>query len=429
MIGIVVSRADRASEHIGNGLLDLAEWERLDVDHYRTEGFELRYYDELHLELETVADDFDDPAFLVFVSRHSGETGPLLSAHFTGNLGAAAFGGTDRTLAPACPNAQRQVLHALDEYAPPAYDVSLECTHHGPSDTGAPAMFVELGSNDEQWDDLAGAEAVARAVLDIRDIEPTIDRTFVAFGPGHYVPRPTRIVRETNWTCGHIAADWTLDDLGDPSQHSDVIDQVFTQSSAEFALIEGDRPALAETIETLGYRVVGETWLRETDTVPLDLVERLESDLSPVGDGLRFGNHADAGIGYTIVDLSDELLSDANGVDMNTITDAARTTSVAYETVENGNRVSGKAAFPSEARYDEFIEAVCEVLEQKYVRVERGEEIVVHEQAFDPEKAAALGVPEGPKFGALAAGESVEVDDRTIRPSDVTVGRTRRYPR
>ncbi|MCF2242036.1 D-tyrosyl-tRNA(Tyr) deacylase, partial [Halobacterium salinarum] len=70
---------------------------------------------------------------VVVVSRHSGDTGPLLSAHYTGNFGAAEYGGADRSVAPACPNAHHAVVDSLRSYAPEDYDVAMECTHHGPT--------------------------------------------------------------------------------------------------------------------------------------------------------------------------------------------------------------------------------------------------------------------------------------------------------
>ncbi len=52
------------------------------------------------------------------------------------------------------------------------YEVSYECTHHGPS-LNVPAMFVELGSSEKQWNDSRAAEAVAHAAMEaIAKFEP-----------------------------------------------------------------------------------------------------------------------------------------------------------------------------------------------------------------------------------------------------------------
>jgi D-aminoacyl-tRNA deacylase len=54
--------------------------------------------------------------------------------------------------------------------------------------------------------------------------------------------------------------------------------------------------------------------------------------------------------------------------------------------------------------------------------------VVARETAFDPDLAATLGVPEGPAFGRLADGKSVEVDGETIAPETVSRERTDRFP-
>jgi len=444
MIGTVVSRADEASTHIGERLLALADWTehedgtRPDAEGggtvYRHDGFELREFETLHLHLEDAATAFPDPDLLVFVSRHAGETGPLLSAHFTGNLGPAEYGGADGELARAAPNAGDRVLERLHEHAPEGYDVAMECTHHGPSHVGAPSLFVEVGSAEPQWLDPGAAEAVARAVLDLSGTAPDTHRTVVGFGGGHYAPRFERIARETDWAVGHVAADWGLDAMTDAGIDAErVIEQVFAESGADRAVIDGDRPDIEATIADLGYQVVSETWLRETTGVPLDIAGRLEDALSPVGDGLRFGERArrvepGADVHPEIHTLPPDLLSDLQGIDADRAREAVATHSVAYETAENGNRVAGSIAVPDREAYDEFLDAACEILGDRYESVDRGDdELRVTERAFDPATARERGVPEGPAFGTLADGQPVEVDGETVGPDEVHETRRRTY--
>ncbi|SEO41532.1 D-aminoacyl-tRNA deacylase [Halogranum amylolyticum] len=449
MIAIVVSHADFASEHIGERLLELVDWtehrdgSRPDADGggavYRTgddgsgaPAFELRTFERIHVELDGVDAAFDDPDLLFFASRHSGDTGPLLTAHFTGNFGEAKYGGTDGSLARACPGAQKAVVAAFEESAPDRYDVGIECTHHGPSELDVPSMFVELGSGESEWEDPEGARAVARAILAVEGVEADVDdgqRHLVGFGGGHYVPRPTRLVRETAWGVGHIAADWQLAELGDVEAGRDVVARVFERSAAEFAVIDGEKPELRRVVDDLGYRVVSETWVREVDDRPLALVSELEAALSTVDDGLRFGAESFETAEFTVVDLPSELLQEAQGVDADATREAVETHTVAFETDQNGARASGRAAVRDRDAYDSLVASLADLLAEKYDRVERdGDVVVAHETAFDPGKAATLGVPEGPAFGKLAAGEPVEVGGDRVPPESVRTERIHRFP-
>ncbi|TKX86872.1 hypothetical protein EXE43_06170, partial [Halorubrum sp. SS5] len=431
MIAIVVSRADGASAHIGERLLEVGDWtaredgSRPDADgggtYYRTEGFELREFDDLHIRLSDPTAAFDcDPAFLAFVSRHSGETGRLLTAHVTGNFGGAEYGGEPESLARAAPGAEKRVVEALARHAPDGYEVGIECTHHGPTDVAVPSLFVELGSDEPQWEDPDAARAVARAVLDLRgtDADLTADddaaatdasdagsrpRHVVGFGGGHYAPRFTRIVRETEWAVGHVGADWALGELGAPDANRRVIEAAFERSRAERAVIDGDRPDLAAVVEDLGYGVVSETWVREVGDAPLALVERLEAEIGTVDDGLRFGSvavddaldpDAEAVDGDSdavrVRDLPADLLARAQGLDADAARAAVERVAVAFDTEQGGTRAAGRVAFstaPEAPGYADLIEGLVGVLETGYDAVEvspEGGAVVARETAFDP---------------------------------------------
>lgn len=467
VIAIVVSRADSASVHIGEHLLDVGSWERHEDAtrpdgagggaYYRTDGFELREFDDLHIDLDDPAAAFSEPpAFLAFVSRHSGETGKLLTAHVTGNFGPASYGGEPGTLARAAPGAEKRVVEALATHAPDGYEIGIECTHHGPTNVSVPSLFVELGSDEPQWSDPEAARAVARAVLDLRGTGPdlvdgngvgggvggggvadntttTYPRHIVGFGGGHYAPRFTRIVRETAWAVGHIGADWALGEMGAPEENREIVEQAFTRSRVDLAVIEGDCPDLAATIVDLGHRVVSETWVREVDDRPIALVERLETDIEPVDEGLRFGEVVPADPDAVQVRaLPAALLARAQGIGSDATRAAIEAHAIAFSTEQAGTRAAGQAAFAVGQEYPEYgglVADLADVLERGYDEVEVTDgAVVARATAFDPEHAASRGVPEGPAFGRLAGGKTVEVDGETIAPEDVSRSQTERFP-
>ncbi|ELY51551.1 D-aminoacyl-tRNA deacylase [Natronococcus jeotgali] len=437
MIAIVESRADSASVHVCERLRELADWTEREDDarpagdgggtYYRLEDAELRSFDDLHLELERPAEAFDcDPELLVFASRHSGDTGALLTGHFTGSFGAAEFGGDDDSLAEACPNALARLLEAFETHAPEGYDVGMECTHHGPSDVGCPSLFAELGSDEPQWTDPDGAAAVARAILELRGVDAHRDRQVVGFGGNHYAPRFQRIVEETEWAVGHAAADWALESMGHPESHREVIERAFEASRAELAVLDGEWPVLEDVLDDLDRRIVGETWLRAVGDRPLELVGAVEDELGRVEDGVRFGDRRE--VSFVVRELPADLLETAQGIDPDRVRELVERHAVAFETENAGSRVGSRVALPDSGTKRELIEAVADVLEAKFERVALEDDaVVVEELAFDPDLARTLGVPEGPAFGALADGEAVTVDGERIDPDAVHRERDRRF--
>jgi D-aminoacyl-tRNA deacylase len=449
MLGIVVSHADAASTHIGENLRALRDWEtsvdetRPDAEGggtvYRSDGAELREFESLHLDIEDAAAAFDDPDLLVFASKHAGETDELLTAHHTGNFGVAEYGGEDGQFARACPGAHEAVISALQRHAPPEYEVGMECTHHGPTAVGVPSMFVEVGSAEAQWEDPEAADAAASAILDLAD-EPAdkprengTRRHLLGVGGGHYAPRFERVVRETDWAVGHIAANWSLDALAEwadsDADRDAVLERAFRDSAADYALMEGERPALKAAIESLGYRVVSETFVQETTGVDLGLVEALEGAVRTVDGGLRFGDLAPGYDGdWTVLDLPAGLISDARGIDSDALRATIQRQSIAYGTEQNGTVITGPIVRPATMDADAVVDSLVEILKRRFDSVERTEgEVVARETAFDPDLARTAGIPEGPKFGKLASGQSIEIDGEEIEPERFQRERTHRY--
>ena len=163
----------------------------------------------------------------------------------------------------------------------------------------------------------------------------------------------------------------------------------------------------------------------------------MEHEVETVEDGLRFGERAKQVITedghtdeteFTIVDLPSELLSEANGIDRERTLAAVRVHTIAHTTDEGGTRLADTVILPKTADRNELISAFSTILETKYDTVERDEnEIVANETAFSPALARKLNVPEGPAFGRLANGQTVEIDGTLVSPSDVREQRTHMF--
>jgi len=150
--------------------------------------------------------DFFKPRLLIFVSRHKSESGiPTLSVHVPGNIGPAKMGGIPRKVSIAPASAMKDALKELalnKERLNLNYEVSYECTHHGPS-LDVPTIFVELGSSTTQWRDLKAAKAVAEAAMAAAASEKRYP-TALGIGGLHYNRKFTKMALAGEIAFGHI---------------------------------------------------------------------------------------------------------------------------------------------------------------------------------------------------------------------------------
>ncbi len=183
---VVCSLEDIAGQNIKSRLVQIEPW----VPKEHGPGAkEVLYSDRLKAYLVTIeeglvhSDRLDvhcnkagiDPLAYIYASRHRSETArPALLAHVTGNWGDQAdLGGEPRRVCKASGALLRLAYRALlgqkERHAASLekFAVDLEVTHHGPTNLQAPLVFVELGSDEANWRDVAGADAVARVIIEL----------------------------------------------------------------------------------------------------------------------------------------------------------------------------------------------------------------------------------------------------------------------
>ncbi|MFW5930015.1 MAG: hypothetical protein ACOCT0_06335, partial [Halobacteriota archaeon] len=175
-------------------------------------------------------------------------------------------------------------------------------------------------------------------------------------------------------------------------------------------VLEGDVGDAEGVVATAGYDVLGERRLRLETSLGRDAVEAL--------DGLLGDDYVICTESFEVADLrafeAVEVARLAHRVDSDAAVDVLETGAVAYALDADG-QVSGVAVEDGGSLFYGLLDIVSTAYE---VDVE-ADGVVLRRREFDAERARALGVPEGPEFGRLASGESVEVDGRVVEPDDV----------
>ncbi len=179
---------------------------------YKKDDFTLIQMNKEIADLEDLPDYFN-PELYIIASTHKAEKEvKSLTTHTPGNWGEVGFYGQERKVCFSDGVAMRQALVSLKKNQIEGFEVTLEVTHHGPSEMNAPVVFVEVGSSEEQWNNLDACRVVCEAILSITDTTTT-EEVYVGFGGPHYAPNFTKAVLEKNVVVGHIIPKHYLDSV------------------------------------------------------------------------------------------------------------------------------------------------------------------------------------------------------------------------
>jgi D-aminoacyl-tRNA deacylase len=194
---------------------------------------------------------------IVFISRHSSQSGkPTLSVHAPGNFGNAELGGLPRALSVSPALAMQNTLKAFVHYKEQLslnYEISFECTHHGPS-LNVPTMFVELGSSPAQWSDLRAAEAVAHSAMSaVANFTAPTTSAVLGIGGTHYNQMFTLMALVGEAAFGHMIPKYAVH-LADSEMLSQCVEK--TLEKVPLAVLDWkgikseDKPNLLSALET-----------------------------------------------------------------------------------------------------------------------------------------------------------------------------------
>ncbi len=153
---------------------------------------------------------------VIFVSKHrSAQDLPALTVHATGNLTAQAkFGGRPEEVSWVDPRVLKRALVSLRQGLSEAgleIEVTMEATHHGPTNFEVPVCFIEIGSTPKQWTDPVLGEIAAQATIDATQFAGTSINT-VGFGGTHYSARHTTMNLESQYAVGHMVPKYAFED-------------------------------------------------------------------------------------------------------------------------------------------------------------------------------------------------------------------------
>jgi len=214
---VIASKKDAAGIAITANLSQFRKNPVLSSMGKSSNGFDFYLVDEEIIHTENLnLEKINKYDFIIFASKHeSVKKEKSLSVHAPGNWRKAEMGGEDQKICLSSGLFQKYLFEKLQEntkkFQLSDYNVTLECTHHGPL-IEKPCVFIEIGSTEKEWADRKAAFVISKTIAETIEEFKKNDYREVAVGIGgpHYCPNFNKIQLNSNIALSHVIPQYSL---------------------------------------------------------------------------------------------------------------------------------------------------------------------------------------------------------------------------
>ncbi len=237
-IAVITSSKDPASVNSYSAICELQQFKDSLQAQIGEHSITIHEIDEVPIHAENLDSTIKADA-IIFLTKHTSGAGvQSLTVHPIGNFNDAPLGGKEKTLSPSPALLLKQLYLSLVKNNEIHGDVAIEATHHGPF-LETPTVFLEIGSNEEQWKDPAAGKVIAKALIEALEMQLPEQRIAIGIGGPHYSSRFLSRVQERNIALSHVCSKHNL-----PYLTKELLQEAIDKSMPKADLIFIDKKGL-----------------------------------------------------------------------------------------------------------------------------------------------------------------------------------------
>ncbi|MBT4823834.1 hypothetical protein HN695_03445 [Candidatus Woesearchaeota archaeon] len=223
-----------------------------------------------HILADNLDKEIDADLFIFATTHKSNANKKTLCVHPIGIYNDdISLGGKAHSLVPTSPwliknlflemKTQKEKLVKEGHSILEEFEISVEQTHHGPY-LEKPALFIEIGSTEEEWTTKEAGNLIANALFNVLgkfDSEKNTTNSSnnaCVIGGGHYNQVGNKLLEKTDYCIGHIASKYYVEILDE-----NLLKQMADGSNTDLFIFDWKscgkgKHRVVELIEKLGYK-------------------------------------------------------------------------------------------------------------------------------------------------------------------------------